>query len=173
VPLSTAFPTWLNDQTPGASDLNRLQDNDRFFAARPILSLGRSVDQRVENATVTPIAWNADTADPEAMHAAGASDIVVTVPGWYHVTCTVGWTVPTNPTGYRSVRLTRNDVQFTRDDRAAVSLIGTFQTASRLWSFAVGDVLRADAVQAQGGPLNIAGGELSSPSLDMIWIRSL
>ncbi len=176
--LSLAFTTWVDapgtPSTPGASDLNRIQANDEFFARKPIVSLARTVEQALHNTTESIIAYNLDAADPDAMHAEGGTDIVCTVPGWYLVMATVTWANPVaTGVGLRRISLYRNGVLFGRDDRQANPVNTTTQTITTLLDLRVGNVVTVGAIHAQGSPLSILGNSRVENAFHMTWQRNL
>jgi hypothetical protein len=177
--LSLAFTTFVNHpgspSTPGAADWNRLQDNDAFLGRVPIVSLARNVDQNIPHSTVTDIAYNASAADPNGMHEVGSSKVICTVPGWYAITAQVAWELPASGTagGFRSVRISRDDVLFARDDRPPAVSIATYQSASVLVDLAVGSVITVSVAHNQGSSLPVSGSTRGQTALHMHWTRTL
>jgi hypothetical protein len=177
--LSFAFTTFVNHpgspSTPGAADINRLQDNDSFLGRKPIVSLTRNVDQTIPHSTVTDIAYNASAADPNGMHEVGSSKVICTVAGWYWIRAQVAWNLPASGTagGFRSVRIFRDGVQFGRDDRNPVTSIGTYQSAEAFVDLAVGSVVTVGVAHGQGSSLLISGGTRGETGLAMKWERTL
>jgi hypothetical protein len=177
--LSFAFTNWVNSpgspSTPGAADINRLQDNDAFLGRVPIVSLTRNVDQTIPHSTVTDIAYNASAADPNGMHEVGSSKVICTVPGWYKITAQVAWELPASGTagGFRSLRISRDGALFGRDDRPPVVAIATYQSVSTFVDLAVGSVVTVSVAHNQGSSLLVSGSTRGQTALHMHWTRTL
>lgn len=173
--LSLAFSTFVDfpgsPSTPGASDLNRLQDNDDFLARKPFASVVRNVDQAVGNGTEPTVAYNFDKADALGMHPDGGSAIISQVDGWYLVIANVAWELPATgtATGIRRVSIWKNDVMFNRVDQPANVGISTWQQCMALVDCPAGTVIQVHVAHSQGAPLTLAGGA----NVQMIWQRTL
>ncbi len=180
--LSLAFTTWVNHpgtpSTPGAADLNRIQDALRFLAAPPAVSAHRSFDQAVSHSTETPVRFDVTQLNRDGMHSTGtdvASRITINTSGWYVVTGAVVWDAPPNsaePVGFRGLRIKRNGQDnLARVDHPPVphTNVSTGQQIEVFYPLSAGQYIELVLVHTQGSTLTVSGGGTTAARLQARW----
>jgi hypothetical protein len=183
--LSLAFTTFVDfpgtPDTPAASDFNRLQINDSFFANRPGIVARRLNPASIAHGTEVGIGFEVDDLDSENTHdpAGFSQEFRIAMAGWYDIRAGVMWDAPSGgatPQGYRSLRIRRKPSGQTegliaggRVEQAAVPTpnIGTGQQiVPPLTRMFVGDIVRVAVVHTQGATLTVGDAFFS-----LLWVR--
>ena len=117
--------------------------------------------QSISDSTVTPVDFDTEDFDTDAMHdtVTNNSRITVNTAGVYAVGAHMRWA--TNATGNRRVQIRLNGGAnlLVIDIRAAVSGTNTDQGVTTIYDFAEDDYIEVEVAQDSGGPLNILGGD--------------
>jgi hypothetical protein len=126
---------------------------------KPHVSAYHDTTQSLNNSTLTPLVFNSEHYDSNAMHDLSTNNGRIKFPrfGAYHVGCYVGFAA--NSTGYRIVRIRLNgsttlaqaSLPTVNGDTCAVPL-------SRDYRFSEGDYVEVIAFQNSGGSLNVLAG---------------
>lgn len=182
--LSTNFTTWVDGPAspsiPGASDLNRLQDNDRFLSLPPMAIAYRgNSDQAVAHSTQTPVRFDTEIVDTDNMFFNGTSTahiITINTRGYYQIDGSVVWDSPPNnaqPVGWRALRVRANDsFDIARVDQPPMPQpgLGGGQQISQLHPCPAGMTLQLILMHSQGTTITISGGPPYGARFSARWV---
>lgn len=185
--LSTSFTTWVDypgtPSTPGASDINRLQDNDKFFAQPPMVIARRTFPQSIGHSTSTPVRFDQTVFDNDEMHFNGSSVaefIEINTPGFYVFSFTMIWDAPPGGAagqGWRMIRLWRMDAGYVarvNDQAQAQAGLGMGQQLNTTpIACSPIDRFRVEVMHAQGSTLNVGAGEEYDATISARWVARL
>lgn len=192
-PLTTTFPTWVNypgsPSTPGASDLNAIQDSIRFLARPPMATARRSFPVSVPHSTESTIRFDQTWVDTDDMHSTGGSVaeyFTINTTGVYVASFTMIWDAPAGGAsgqGWRMIKINRQPggigapvETLARVNVPAVSQPGLgqgMQCVLPAWHCFAGNVFTVSVMHSQGSALNVGSGAEYDATFSIRWVGSL
>ena len=165
--------TWVVGEKLRAADLNeQLRDNLKFLYEQPMVSLRRTSDLGVDDATTVSVPWSEAVHDPEGMWDSGSPEkVVIQREGLYIVHTNLLW--DSNTSGMRQAILLRNGVVLRSDRRTATD--ATEQPISFFTSIPQGDEIEIAARQSSGSTRTLVSSmsPTRAPVLMIVWIAPL
>lgn len=168
-------PTITVGQKVTAAYLNAsIRDAVNFLTAQPLCVVTSSVVQNLTTSTQTPLTFDTEATDSDAMHStvSATSRLTAITPGWYLLTGTV--TFAANATGDRFVSFLINGAtELARVDQMTVTTAsrGPSLTTSTVLFLNAGDYVELTAWQNSGATLATALGGGGS-RLSALWVHS-
>jgi hypothetical protein len=121
----------------------------------------RDVDTTITDNTITLVTLTAESYDPQNMHAASSSELVIPQPGWWQVRGAGRFAG--NATGFRYAEIRVNGTARATNRKLSVSASAAtpVEVETAPLRLATGDRLELAVYQNSGGDLNIVQGEHS------------
>jgi hypothetical protein len=137
----------------------------------PAVSLTRTTDQSIPNATGTAIAFTTENYDTAGMHSAGGSTVTIPVTGVYDLTANVEWQA--NATGVREAQIKQTPgptfAYQIVNAGAAVNNIPA-QSLTTVERLTAGDQVSVLVYQDRGSALNVTHADRLAPELTVTWL---
>lgn len=162
---------------PGAGVWVLTNGSTDVFAVAPNAAAGRTIsplayrttDQAINNASVTPIVWEAATHDPHGFVTASAEAVTITIPGRYMATAQIDYA--SNGTGVRSA-----SIEIDSTTVVGASRIGAFTGVAHMnvtsvpFTVSASAEVRVQVEQNSGSPLNVVASGSVSPALSVYYL---
>lgn len=138
----------------------------------------RNNNQSIANTTHTPLTWEAESYDTDALHDNATNPERFTVPagkgGKYEVRAAVFWAA--NGTGVRQLAIVKNGITAMAHDRLAPSASQDFsQAVAAIVDLAPGDYVQVNLYQDSGAALSVIGNSglgLVTTYMEVHWMGS-
>jgi hypothetical protein len=119
-------------------------------------SLTKSTGQNISNNTLTYFTYNTENIDTDGFHDNSTNNTRITIPtgkaGKYLLTAFVVW--PSNATGYRSMRFTKNGSTALQEASIGTVAQEQLQSINNVFALAEGDYVEVGLYQNSGSTLN-------------------
>lgn len=167
---------YVGEPAPPGSGVWVFANGTDVFALAPNAAAGLTVsplayrvnNQAINNASVTPLVWEAAESDPHGFVSASATDVSVSIAGRYVAVAQVDYA--SNATGVRSASIEVGSTVVGASRVAAFSGVAHMNVTSVPFTVASTASVRVLVEQNSGGPLNVVASGSVSPGLAVYYL---